>query len=399
MPQSAEKLYRVGVICHSPSTQMSAQYDALADLPEFDVCVLFRNRELGNAAWTPDCPTRVAYEFLPPPTARLIPSGFRHLFNGDVRPVLDRHDFDVLILHGLYDSSAVRQARAWCRRRGRPYLFRCDANVEKERPLRRRLFHKLVLTGRVQRAAALLHMGIQNRRYYELFGGRPEQFFLAPWEPDYQNVETAHAEMAPRREESRRELGLEGKVAIAVVGRLLALKGFDTIVPAVARLAKEGMPIQLMIAGDGPYRAQLERLIETHAAPATLCGNLDRRGVVRLLTASDVFVLASTREAWGLVVNEAALCGLPLVCSHAVGAVPDLVFPGENGYIFPAGDGQRLYEILKCLATDARLRERMGVRSQEVLRRWRTDNRAVDGYARALRHALGLDAGKPDATR
>ncbi len=383
---------RVGVICHSPSTQMSAQYDALADLPEFEIVVLFRNREQGNAAWTPQCPRRVAYEFLPPPTNALIPGRLRHLFNDDIRPVLERHAFDAMILHGLFDSSAVRQAVRWCLSKGRPYVFRCDANVEKERPLLRRTFHRLMLTQRVKRAAGLLYMGIQNRRYYELFGGRAEQFFLAPWEFDYDNVEQAYREIAPLREPSRQALGLADRVVIVSVGRLLALKGFDTLVPAVARLAAAGKPVHLLVAGDGPYRGELEALIATHKAPVTLLGNVDRRGVVRVMTAGDVFVLASTQEAWGLVVNEAALCGLPLVCSHAVGAAPDLVLPGENGDIFPAGDVDRLTAILAAMCDDAAGRAAMGRRSQEILHRWRTECRAIDGYAAALRHALRLPA-------
>jgi glycosyltransferase involved in cell wall biosynthesis len=383
---------KVGVICHSPSTQMSAQYDALADLREFEIVVLFRNREQGNAAWTPHCPKRVRYDFLPPPTSPLIPRRVRQLFNDDIRPMLEAHDFDAMILHGMYDSSAVRQAVRWCRSKGRPYVFRCDANVEKERALLRRTFHRIMMTGRVKRAAALLYMGTQNRRYYELFGGREEQFFLAPWEFDYHNVEQAYREIAPLRDRSREELGLADRVVVVTIGRLLALKGFQTLVPAIARLAAEGRPVHLLVAGDGPYRAELESLIASHQAPVTLLGNVDRSGVVRALTAGDVFVLASTQEAWGLVVNEAALCGLPLVCSDAVGAAPDLVLPGENGDIFPAGDVDRLCEILRSLCDDPSKRAAMGRRSQEVLHRWRTDHRAVEGYAAALRHALKMPA-------
>lgn len=81
----------------------------------------------------------------------------------------------------------------------------------------------------------------------------------------------------------------------------------------------------MVVAGEGPYRARIEELIEQYSAPVTLCGNLGRKDVVRAMVASDIFVLPSYQEPWGLVVNEAALCGLPLVVGNQVGAGADLV--------------------------------------------------------------------------
>lgn len=368
---------------------MSAQYDALADLAEYEFTLLFRNGDQGNAAWTPQCPARIACEFLPPPTNPLIPRRLRQFFNGDIRPVLDRHNFDALILHGLYDSSPVRQAQRWCKAHRKPYILRCDANVHKERsPLRRAIMRPL-LVHRVRGAAALLHIGRQNRLYYELYGATPEQFFFAPWEIDYDTIEAGHKETATQRDAIRREFDIADRVAIVTVARLIRRKGFDTVVDAVARLTAAGAPVTLLIAGEGPYRRELQRRIDAAGAPARLLGNLNRQTLVRLLAGSDVFVLASLKEPWALVVNEAALVGMPLVCSDAVGAAPDLIIPGENGDIFPAGDVTALTDVLRRITADPALRAAMGASSQEILRRWRTECRAIDGYAAALRHVLG----------
>lgn len=397
--QDAPRRYRVGVICHSPSTQMSAQYDALAELDDFEVTVLFRNRDLGNAAWTPDTPERVAFEYLQPSPFPW-PRNLKHRFNGNIRPLLSRYDFDVMVLHGLWDSSAIRQAVRWCRRHNRPYLYRCDGNVEKEqKSLLRSIIRRVLVGDRVQRAAGLLVIGEQNKRYYEVFGGREDQFFLAPWEFDYHNVETALKKVGAQREAIREELGLTDTVCIVTIGRLLQLKGLDTVIPVVARLSRQdGLAVHMLVGGEGPYRPALESLIKETNAPVTLCGNLDREHVVRTLVASDIFVLASAREAWGLVVNEAALCSLPMVVSHAVGAGPDLVLPDDNGFIFHAGDQERLHAIFRKLIDDPALRQGMGQRSAEILQRWRAENRAVDGYEKAFRAALSLPPREPAAS-
>lgn len=203
----SKRRFRVGVICHSPSIQMSAQYDALAELKDYEFHLLFRHRSQDDAAWTPQCPTKVKYDFLPPYKGSLMPSKLKRCLNGNVTGLLDSYDFDAMILHGIYDSSVVWQAIAWCNTRKRPYFLRCDANVAKEKSLFHRLSRRLLIGKRIRLAAGLLYIGAQNRKYYELFGARQEQFFLAPWEIDYENLEAYYSEAIAQRDDLRAELG------------------------------------------------------------------------------------------------------------------------------------------------------------------------------------------------
>ena len=84
--------------------------------------------------------------------------------------------------------------------------------------------------------------------------------------------------------------------------------------------------------------------------------------------AADVFALLSEREPWGVVVNEAAACGLPLLLSERVGAAHDLLRDGENGLLVPAGDATAAAEALRRLAGDRDSRLRMGARSRKLAR-------------------------------
>lgn len=384
---------RVGVICESPSIQLSAQYDRLADLNDFEFCLLLRTQEHGNPAWAPRPPNKTRFEHLA--QSRLLPKRLRPRFNTNVVEALDRHDFDALVIHGIYDSGAVWQGIWWCRRKRRPYLLRCDGNVRKETdaPGRRKFRHALARRN-IRRAAALLCIGTQNCKYYSFFGAQERQMFMAPWEIDYPDLQ-AHLDIAsPKREELRSALGVKDRIVVSTIGRLYSLKGFQDVIPAVAQLVSEGLPVTLLIAGDGPYRQRLETLVA--AAPpgaVRLLGNLTRQGVVELLVSSDVFALCSHVEAWGLVVNEAALAGLPLLSSDAVGAAPDLIVPGRNGFVYPARDTQCLYELLREIVVQKGLRESMGRASREVLDRWHSRYPASEGYRQALQYALGKGAG------
>ena len=103
-----------------------------------------------------------------------------------------------------------------------------------------------------------------------------------------------------------------------------------------------------------------------------------------LYAASDVFVLPSEHEPWGLAVNEAMCAGLPIVVSHEVGCVADLVSDDVNGFTPAAGDIESLALALRRLIEDAALRRRQGQASLARIAQW--------GYPQCLegiRSALG----------
>jgi glycosyltransferase involved in cell wall biosynthesis len=105
-----------------------------------------------------------------------------------------------------------------------------------------------------------------------------------------------------------------------------------------------------------------------------------------MYAAADVFALLSSRETWGVVVNEAAASGLPLVLSDRVGAAYDLLRDGENGYVVPAGDVAAAAAAFGRLAGDAELRRRAGARSRELVRDWGYEP-SVESFVDAVREA------------
>jgi glycosyltransferase involved in cell wall biosynthesis len=96
----------------------------------------------------------------------------------------------------------------------------------------------------------------------------------------------------------------------------------------------------------------------------------------------DVFALLSTHEPWGVVVNEAAASGLPLVLSDRVGAAHDLLEDGRNGFLVPPGDPAAAGGAIRRLASDPDSRRTMGEASREIVRGW--------GYEPSLDTLLGV---------
>jgi glycosyltransferase involved in cell wall biosynthesis len=203
-----------------------------------------------------------------------------------------------------------------------------------------------------------------------------------------------HADrLASRRDELRAALGVgrDGLLVLAV-GRLAPEKGLDLLVQAVGRSGIDGAV--LVIAGEGPERRRLEEDARRAGVRLVLTGDLGWEQLVGTYVAADVFALLSTWEAWGVVVNEAAACGKPLVLSDQVGAAADLLRDGENGSLVPAGDVDAAAFALRALAADPDLRRAAGERSREIVREWGYEP-SVASFVAAVRAA----AGRPSADR
>jgi glycosyltransferase involved in cell wall biosynthesis len=162
----------------------------------------------------------------------------------------------------------------------------------------------------------------------------------------------------------REECGTRpGEVLVGFVGRLVPIKRVDLVLRAVAGARQQGVPVRLMLVGDGRCRASLEELAD----------RLGISDVVRFVgylpdssaaaAAAEIAILASDNEGTPVALIEAAAAGCPAVAT-AVGGVPDVVIPG-TGVLVPAGDHAALAQGLARLARDAELRAEMGARARE----------------------------------
>lgn len=145
-------------------------------------------------------------------------------------------------------------------------------------------------------------------------------------------VNPAPYRAAPGRAEARRALGLPaGAPLLAAVGRLVPTKGFDRLVDALPLIRREARESELLLIGDGPLRASLEkRLPPERRAGLRLLGA--RRDVPALLAAADLFVQPSIHESLGTTLVEAAFAGLPAVASRVDG-IPEIVGDGSTGLL------------------------------------------------------------------
>jgi glycosyltransferase involved in cell wall biosynthesis len=153
-----------------------------------------------------------------------------------------------------------------------------------------------------------------------------------------------------------------GELLVAFVGRLVPIKRVDLVLRATASAREQGMPIRLMVVGDGPCRARLEALTRSLGIGEAVrfLGYLPDTSAAA--AAADIAILASDNEGTPVSLIEAGAAGRPAVAT-AVGGVPDVVVP-DTGVLVPPGDDAALARGLVRFGRDAELRTRMGARAR-----------------------------------
>jgi glycosyltransferase involved in cell wall biosynthesis len=180
---------------------------------------------------------------------------------------------------------------------------------------------------------------------------------------------------------------------LVCVGRLCEQKGQVLLIEAVARLVARGVRLEIVLAGDGELRAEVEAAIARHRLQTCvrITGWIDGNQVRRELLAARALVLPSFAEGLPVVVMEALALQRPVVTTYIAG-IPELVCAGEHGWLVPAGDVAALAEAIQA-AIDAPVEalSRMGEAGRvRVLERHSVDVEAARLAAHFAR-ATGLD--------
>jgi glycosyltransferase involved in cell wall biosynthesis len=171
-----------------------------------------------------------------------------------------------------------------------------------------------------------------------------------------------------RARDLRRDLGFADRdVVVGAVGRLVWVKGLETLLDAAARLAPRHPRLRCMIVGDGPLRAPLEARARRLGLDGRVVFTGHRTDVPDLLAAMDIHAAPSVTEGFPMATLEAMHAGLPSVVTD-VGGYPEMVADGRTGFLVPPGSVGALAERIERLVDDADMRAAMGAAARDRAR-------------------------------
>jgi glycosyltransferase involved in cell wall biosynthesis len=197
-------------------------------------------------------------------------------------------------------------------------------------------------------------------------------------------VDTTYFASALDKASVRRELGIAGvdpeSALVLGVGRLAGVKQFDRLVTAFAVACARGLQAQLVIAGEGPERANLEGLIATYGVQKRvhLAGYCDPPRLRALMQAADLQVCSSAFENLSLAILEGMSCGLPVLGTPG-GGTPELVGQIDSGLVLADDHTHTLAEALPVWLGDLGRLRSLGERARSIAVERYDWERVVDG--------------------
>lgn len=310
--------------------------------------------------------------------------GVWRLVNPGIVPLLARGHYDAVIFMTGWGSFTAILGMATCRLLRIPFFLYGDSSfpppeIDARSRIRAGLMRALFAV-----TSGFMVSGVLNAAYYQHYGADPKHFFLLPWAVDNERFAAASKLTAEERGSTRERLGIaRDQIVIVYSAKLVPRKDPMTLLRAFAQMTRRSNAA-LLFLGDGELRPALEEYVRENSIPSVhFPGFINQTELPKYYAIGDIFVLPSLYEPRGAVINEAMVCGLPLIVTDRCGSIGDIVLENQNAFIYPAGGTEVLTSYLDLLAGDDALRKRMGRRSLEIISKWNFAS-GVEGVRRML---------------
>lgn len=270
--------------------------------------------------------------------------------------------YGVRHVHAHFGTNSAEVAMLAHRLGGPPYSFTVHGPEEFDKP------QALKLGDKIREAAFVVAVSSFGRsqlcRWAERADWRKLQVVHCGLEAEFHAIAAQPVPAAPR---------------LVCVGRLCEQKGQLLLIEALYRLLNKGVELELVLAGDGEMRGEIEQLIAYYNLQhwVRITGWISSEQVREELLAARALVLPSFAEGLPVVIMEAMALRRPVLTTYVAG-IPELVRDGVDGWLFPAGDVDALAAALEeCLTTPLNVLDDMGAAAhQRVLQRHTIDAEA-----------------------
>lgn len=316
-----------------------------------------------------------------------VPDGFFSLICPEVWREITTGDYDALWIHGYAHAVNVIAVVA-AKYKGIPVFVRSETHLGLQRSGWKRALRDRILSVAYRFVDGFLSIGSGNRQYYESLGIESTRIFDVPYTVDNERFIQSSTLSAAARNSIRSKYGLDLNFPVVVyASKFIPRKHPDDLVMAFSALQQEGISASLLLVGTGIMEGELRQMVKSlELRNVVFAGFANQSELPSIFGASDVFVLPSENEPWGLIVNEAMCAGLPVIVSAEVGCVQDLIDDGINGCHIPAGDVGSLVTSLRTVLGNECLRKSMGRRAQERISKWSFEQCRI-GVMRSLKLA------------
>lgn len=209
--------------------------------------------------------------------------------------------------------------------------------------------------------------------YYLTYGGSEEKLYRYPFTSLYANDIVSCLPTQAEKLAIRKELGLIEEKIIVTVGQFIHRKGFDIAIKSMAQCSSN---FGLYIIGGQATEEYIQLKEENSVTNVHFSGFKDKETLKKYYFAADLFILPTREDIWGLVINEAAASGLPIISTNRCVAALELIENDVNGYIVPVEDVVALTEAINKILNNEDVITQMSQASLEKIQAYTFENMA-----------------------
>ena len=215
-------------------------------------------------------------------------------------------------------------------------------------------------------ANAVLVPSTASKNFLESLGVHKERIYISPYTVDYQLISKIAGNTNCENIRNAWQIPMNAKVVV-FCGKFIPRKRPEDLIRAFAKANIENS--YLIMVGDGPLAEDLNGKVRELGIEdqVRFLGFVKYSKLPEVYVSSDILVHPAEWEPYGLPVNEAMVCGIPVIVSDRVGAGIDLVKEGVTGYRYPVRDTDALANILKNILTDGLLIKKLGKAASELI--------------------------------
>lgn len=264
----------------------------------------------------------------------------------------------------------------YCKKHKIPYILQSEGGFQGSGKGVKEKFKKYLMKDAI---LYLSGMKIENE-YFLRYGATPRKIAHFPFTSFYASDIRQDIVSVEEKANYRKELGIYEEIVFISVGQFIYRKAFDILLKAY-----KGMPNNagLYIIGGTPTEEYLKIVSNLNLKNVHFLNFMDKKTLKKYYCASDIFVLPTREDTWGLVVNEAMACGLPVITTDRCIAGISLINDGENGYIVPVNNVSALQEKMELLANNNELKMSMSKNNIEKISSY-----SYEEMAKAIYNAL-----------
>ena len=271
---------------------------------------------------------------------------FTFFINPDILKIIKKENPTAIISFG-WDNWATYIANWWCKKNNRKFILWAGSTAF-EKSWRRTITRPLIKF-LIKKTHHFIVYGTRAKKYLISLGAPGNSITIIYNSVDIDYFKNRSTQLSTHDKQNlKNKLNITTKKVIIFSGQLIERKGVFELLAGFKEYQKIDTDISLLIVGNGQEKEKMKNIIKMENIKNVIfAGFVQYCDLYKYYSISNLLIAPSREEVWGLVINEAMACGLPVITTNETGASVDLIQNGKNGYIIKSNCSNCIAKSIK----------------------------------------------------